>query len=305
MFSLSKKRWQWSAMILLAFIWGASFILMKRGLDGFSYVQVAALRIFISFVVLLPFAIRSLKKLTRKNIFVLLACGLLGNFFPAFLFTLSETRISSSLAGILNGLTPFFTLLAGVLVFRNRPSSLQYLGVLVGFIGASILVINGRFSSFGSIDVYAMLIVLATLMYGVNTNLIRFRLGNLNGIEITSLVFFLIGPFSAVILFFTDLNMAYHSGYFWTSFLATFLLAVFGSVLSLFIFNNLIHAAGTIFSSSVTYIIPFFSLVWGLLDGELITNLHLISLCIILIGVYLAGTKHLKTLAVFLSKPRN
>ncbi|MGE0079490.1 MAG: DMT family transporter [Bacteroidales bacterium] len=291
MFNLEKKRWQWAALLLLAFVWGASFILMKRGLDAFSYVQIGAIRIFFSFIILLPISIKNLKLITRKNFGYLLASGLLGNFFPAFLFPLAETEVTSSLAGILNGLTPFFTLIVGVLAFKNKPGKLQYVGVFVGFIGASILVTNGSFNSLGDINLYSLLIVFATFMYGINANIIRNKLVGLTGVQITSLLFFLVGPFAGVVLMFTDIQTAYQSIHFWPSLLAVLTLSTFASVILLFIYNNLIHSAGAIFASSSTYIIPFFALMWGLLDNEHISTIHLYSLLIILAGVYLSSLR--------------
>lgn len=291
MFNLDKKRWQWAALFLLAFVWGASFILMKRGLDAFSYVQVGALRIFISFVIILPISIKNLRLINKQNFWYLLASGMLGNLFPAFLFPLAETEVSSSLAGILNGLTPFFTLIIGVLIFKNTPNKLQYLGVFVGFIGAAVLVTNGSFSSLGHINLYSLLIVFATFMYGINANIIRNKLVGLNGIQITSLLFFLIGPFAGVTLLFTDMPSAIRSENFWPSLLAVITLSTFASVILLFIYNNLIHKAGAIFASSATYVIPFFALMWGMMDGEVISSIHMYSLLIILTGVYLASLR--------------
>ncbi len=291
MFDLSKKRWQWAAMLFMAFVWGASFILMKRGLDALSYIQVAAFRIFFSFLILLPLSIKNIKLINRQNFLPLLGCGLLGNFFPAFLFTLSETHITSFLAGILNGLTPFFTVIAGVLLFKHRPNIYQTVGVVVGFIGAAVLITNGTFSSLGGINGYALLVVLATMMYGVNSNIIRFKLAGLNGVQITSLLFFLIGSPAGIILLFTDLSVAVHHPDFFSSLLATMVLATFGSVITLFVFNNLIHRTSAIFASSVTYIIPFFALLWGILDGESVGALHIVSLIVILVGVYLSSLR--------------
>lgn len=291
MFSLDKKRWQWAALFLLAFVWGASFILMKRGLDAFTYAQIGAIRIFFSFLILLPISIKNLRLITRKNFWFLLASGLLGNLFPAFLFPLAETEVSSSLAGILNGLTPFFTLMVGVIAFKSKPNTLQYIGVFVGFIGAAILVTNGNFNSLGGINGFALLIVFATFMYGINANIIRNKLVGLNGIQITSLIFFLVGPFAGVVLMFTDLPTAVQSPKFWSSLLAVLTLATFGSVILLFIYNNLIHKAGAIFASSSTYIIPFFALMWGLLDNEQISTIHIYSLLTILVGVYLSSLR--------------
>lgn len=291
MFSLSKKRWQWAAMLLLAFIWGCSFILMKKGLVAFTHVQVAAIRIFFSFLVLLPFAIRSFKKLTRQNAIFLAICGLIGNLIPAFLFTFAQTNISSSLAGILNSLSPFFTLIVGVLVFKNRPGVLQYLGIFMGLIGAVMLVSNGNLSSFSGINIYALLIVLATLLYGINSNVIKFKLVGLSGVEITSLAFMFIGPFAGIILFSTNLGTSYNSPHFLSSLFSILALATFGSVLSLFVYNTLIQHTTAIFATSVTYIIPVFALMWGILDGESLSFLQIISMLVILTGVYLVNTK--------------
>lgn len=301
MFSLDKKRWQWAALFLLAFVWGASFILMKRGLDAFTYAQIGAIRIFFSFLILLPISIKNLRLITRKNFWYLLASGLLGNLFPAFLFPLAETEVSSSLAGILNGLTPFFTLIVGVLAFKSKPNTLQYIGVFVGFIGAAILVTNGNFSSLGGINGFALLIVLATFMYGINANIIRNKLVGLNGIQITSLLFFLVGPFAGVVLMFTDVSTAVQSAKFWPSLLAVLTLATFGSVILLFIYNNLIHKAGAIFASSSTYVIPFFALMWGLMDNEIISSIHIYSLVIILLGVYLSSLRRIPHFGIFKS----
>lgn len=291
MFSLTKKRWQWAAMLLLAFIWGCSFILMKKGMVAFTDVQVAAIRIFFGFIVLLPFAIRSFKKLTPQNAKSLALSGLIGNLIPAFLFTYAETSLSSSLAGILNSLSPFFTLVAGIIIFKNRPSFLQYLGIFIGFIGAVLLVSNGNFSSLNDINFYALVVVFATLLYGINSNLIRHKLVGLSGIEITSLAFMFVGPFAGIILFSTNLSPAIHSQYFWSSLLAVLALSLFGSVLSLFVYNSLIHHTSAIFATSVTYIIPVFALMWGLLDGETLSILQIISMVIILTGVYIVNIK--------------
>lgn len=291
MFSLTKKRWQWAAMILLAFIWGCSFILMKKGMVSFSDVQVAAIRIFFGFVVLLPFAIRSFKKLNPQNAKALAISGLIGNLIPAFLFTYAETSISSSLAGILNSLSPFFTLMVGILFFKNRPGFLQYTGIIIGFLGAVLLVTNGSFSSLNDINIYALVVVFATLLYGINSNVIRHKLVGLSGVEITSLAFMFIGPFAGIILFSTDLRPAISSPDFWSSLAAVLALSIFGSVLSLFVYNNLIHHTSAIFATSVTYIIPIFALMWGMLDGESLGILQVISMLVILSGVYLVNSK--------------
>ncbi len=264
---------------------------MKKGMVAFSDIQVAAIRIFSSFLILLPFAIRSFKKLTYQNAKFLAFSGLIGNLIPAFLFTYAETSLSSSLAGILNSLSPFFTLVVGVAIFKTRPRFLQYLGIFIGLIGAILLVSNGNFSSFQDINIYALLVVFATFLYGTNSNIIKSKLVGLSGVEITSLAFMFIGPFAGVVLFSTDLSPAYNSQFFWPSLTAVLALAIFGSVLSLFVYNTLIHHTSAIFATSVTYIMPIFALMWGILDGESLSLLQIISMIVILTGVYLVNTK--------------
>ena len=291
MFSLEKKRWQWLALLFLSIVWGSSFILMKRGMDAFDYVQVAALRIFFSFLILLPFAIKNLRFINKKNIGYLFITGLIGNFIPAILFTFSQSEISSSLAGILNAIAPFFVLMIGVLFFGNRPSIWQYIGIFVGFFGVFWLISDGNLGSLGSINIYVVPIVIATVMYGLGSNIVRFRLQELDGIQITSLSFFMVGPLAGILFGFTDLRTPMLSPDLGISLIAILTLALFGSVLSLFVYYNLIHRAGPVFAASATYIVPFFAILWGIMDGENIYAIHFYSLLIILLGVYLSSLR--------------
>lgn len=294
MFDLSKKIWQWSALILLAFVWGSSFILMKKGLIAFSYTQLAAFRVFFGFVLLIPPIIKHFGKLNRENVKALAIVGYAGIFFPAFLFALAQTHIPSALSGMLNSTTTLFTLLVGIIFYRSRPGAFQYFGVILGFVGALALITGGDFSTLFGVNSYALFIILATFGYGINVNEIRFRLPNMNGIQVTTLSFLLIGPPAGIILAFTDLNSAYQSPYFWQSFAAVAALSGFGSVLSLFLFNNLIRYTSALFASSVTFIIPFFAMLWGIFDGEIINLVQILGIGIVLLGVYLVNIKRIK-----------
>lgn len=294
MFDLSKKIWQWSALILLAFVWGSSFILMKKGLVAFSYTQLAAFRVSFGFILLIPPIIKHFGKLNRENVKAFAIVGYAGIFFPAFLFALAQTHIPSALSGMLNSTTTLFTLLVGIIFYRNRPGAFQYFGVILGFVGALALITGGDLSTLFGVNSYALFIILATFGYGINVNEIRFRLPNMNGIQVTTLSFLLIGPPAGIILAFTDLNSAYQSPHFWQSFAAVAALSGFGSVLSLFLFNNLIRYTSALFASSVTYIIPFFAILWGIFDGEIINLVQILGIGIVLLGVYLVNIKRIK-----------
>jgi len=136
---MSKELKNWFLLLLLACIWGSSFILMKKGMqtsDGspvFSDTQVGALRMALASLVLLPLGLRFLGKIRNyKQFFSLTIVGLSGNFFPAFLFTYAESGISSGLAGMLNSFTPIFTIIIGMSFFKVKLSLIQLFGVLIG-----------------------------------------------------------------------------------------------------------------------------------------------------------------------------
>ena len=113
-----QKAASWTLFVLLALIWGSSFILIKKGADHLTGIQIGALRIFSAGIVFLPFGMFHIKKLPKEKIPLVLLTGLLGNLFPAFLFAIAiEKKIESSLAGILNSLTPLFVIVIGVFFF--------------------------------------------------------------------------------------------------------------------------------------------------------------------------------------------
>jgi len=265
---------------------------MKKGLRSFDYMQVAGLRLFFSFLILIPTYFKNVSKLTRKNIVHILIVGYVGTFFPAFLFTKAQTQISSSLAGMINSLAPFFALISGIIIYKNRPGKLQYLGIILGLVGALGLISEGKIlESFDSINEYALYVVVATVGYGINANEIRFKLKGLTGVEITSLAFLFVGPPAGIYLVFSDFSSAFATPNWALNLGFIFVLALFGSVISLFFFNTLIHYTSALFATSVTYIIPFFAIIWGLFDGETITMVHIFSICLALAGVWLVNRK--------------
>ncbi|MGY8987794.1 MAG: DMT family transporter [Flavobacteriales bacterium] len=278
-------------LALLAIIWGSSFILMKRGLDAYSDVQVAALRLFIAFLSLLPFMFKALKKVKRNQILPLAIAGILGNGIPAFLFTRAQTTLESSFVGILNSLTPIFTLLLGIYFFKTKPSKINILGIIIGFIGA-LLLYSSEISEVTTINIGVLLIVLACFFYGTSVNVIRKYLTDLDSISISAVAFLFVGPFAGFYIFTTDfLEIATTTNQGLISLGYIVILAVIGTSFSVVVFNKLIKDTSAIFAASVTYLIPVVSLMWGLLENEQIKNEHYIGVVIILCGVYLVNKK--------------
>lgn len=287
-----EKRWfQLSVLMALAFIWGSSFILMKIGLKSFSPEQAGALRIVLASLVLLPVSLKQLPNLKRKDLPSLLVSGFIGSFFPAFLFMIAETRIDSSLAGMLNSLTPVFTLLVGVLFHKIVFRWMQTAGLLLGLAGATGLILAGNGFRLGTVNSYAFYIVLATCFYAISINQVKAKLPHLTGIQVTSLSFLFIGPVALVYLLTTNLTAATANPGWPLHLLALAALGMIGTALAMLLMNSLIRYSSAVAASSVTYVIPVFAILWGVLDGEKVTLVHLICMGFILSGVYLISRK--------------
>jgi drug/metabolite transporter (DMT)-like permease len=290
---VSRSILHWIIFIALAITWGSSFILMKRGLDAYPSDQVAALRISIAFLFLLPLVFRYLRKNEPKP-WIWLACmGIFGNLIPAFLFTKAETMISSALTGMLNSLTPVFTLLLGVFLFQVKVVRYHIIGILIGLAGAVGLIAMGQTDLHpGNVFAGSALVVLATLFYGLSVNIIRAKLGQLNAVTATVLAMSIIGPIAIAYLATTDFLFRFQThAQAHSSLLYIIILAVVGTALSVMIYNILIRETSALFASSVTYLIPIVAMSWGLNDGEEVGLVHLICIGIILAGVWLVNKK--------------
>ncbi len=290
-----EKRWfQLSILLLLAFVWGSSFILMKIGLKSFSSDQAGAIRIVIASLFLLPLSIRELKNLQRKDLKSLLIAGFIGSFFPAFLFMKAETRVDSSVAGMLNSLTPVFTLIIGLLFHKSSFKWLQVVGLSLGLIGAAGLILAGSELQLSKVNSYALYIVLATCFYAININQIKANLTHLTGVQITSLSFLFIGPVALIYLLTTRFEPVLENPDWPMHLLALATLAIVGTAVAMLLMNSLIRYSSAIAASSVTYIIPIFAILWGVIDGENITLHHLGCMALILAGVYIINWKRKK-----------
>lgn len=290
-----EKRWfQFAILMVLAFVWGSSFILMKIGLKSFSPEQAGALRIVFASLVLLPISIGQLKNLQKKDLKSLLIAGFIGSFFPAFLFMKAETQINSSLAGMLNSLTPVFTLIVGLLFHKTVFRWMQVVGLSLGLAGASGLILAGDGFSLGTVNNYAFYIVLATCFYAISINQIKSKLTHLTGIQVTSLSFLFIGPVALAYLLTTDFAPVAGNPSWPVHLLALAALGIVGTALAMMLMNSLIRYSSAVAASSVTYIIPVFAIMWGVSDGEKVTLLHLICMTIIMAGVFLISRKSRK-----------
>ncbi len=260
---------------------------------SFSAGEVASLRVVSAAFFLLPIALTKLKGLRSTDYGKLFLSGLIGIFIPSFLFSIAQTQIESSIAGVMNSLTPIWTMLVGAIIFSQRFRGYAILGTIIGFGGTVILIAANSDGGLGKFNSYALLIVLATLMYGGNLNLIKFKIEHLRSITITSISVLLIGPPALIYLLgFTDFvyKLQTVEGA-WLSFGYIAILGLMSTAVAVVLFNQLVKSHSPLFASSVTYLIPIVAVMWGVLDGEHLYAGHYIGMIAIIGGVYLANRK--------------
>lgn len=294
---MTNEKRSWILLILLSLIWGSSFILMKKSMvpvgdeTVMGPYQVGSLRIFFAGLVLMPIALRHLKYLKTEVFWWLLLVGTAGNLIPALLFTLAETKINSSLAGVLNMGTSFFVVLIGVVIYKSKPSRAQLAGLIMGAFGLyQILKVQLDFES-GTL-LYASFVLVATFCYGVSLTTIKFKLNTVSPVVITSLSFFIITFPALAIGLYTDAFtpiMNHPDGL--TSLGYLIVLSVLGTAFAVFIFTKLVSISSHIFATGVTYLIPVVAVFIGQFTGEKFDLYNLIWVAVILIGVYLMNKK--------------
>jgi len=288
----SGKSLTWLFLISVALIWGTSFILIKKSLIVFSPGELGALRITMAFLSLAPVAIRNLPKLSKSKLPVLFILGMNGSFIPAFLFAFAQTKLDSSITGVINTITPIFVVIIGLLFFQQKAKLINAIGIVIGFVGTTVLLLGASGFSLSGINYYAFYVVLATVMYGANINLIKRYTPDIRALDITAISLFLTSPFCLIYLFgYTDLMLKMNEPGFWEAFSYVSLLGIVGTAGALILFNRLIQISSPLFASSVTYLIPLVAIIWGVMDGEKINAYQFMGMGIVLGGVWLANRK--------------
>ena len=284
-------------LALLALTWGSSFILMKYGMHAengklvFTPNQVASMRLSLAGLALLPVSIFALRKLKRDDLKWIMLVGLVGSGIPAFLFTNSQKFLDSSLVGILNSLTPLFTLIVARLVFKKMIEPRQTVGVLIGLGGAIALVSLRGFGASSNWE-YAFLILIATLSYGISVNVVQNKLAHVSSLHITAVSLLFAGIPCAIYALSTgvpDVTVNHPKG--WISFAAVATLALAGTAMANMLYFWLTQQTSALIASSVTYLMPLVAVMWGVMDHEVLNVFHLICALIILSGVWLVSNR--------------
>ena len=274
----------------LSLIWGSSFILIKKGLDVFSPGQLGSLRLSLAFLFLLPYAIPNIRTVQKEKWVYIILIGVISILIPAFLFAIAQTEITSSLTGILNALTPLFTLIIGIVIFKYKMKFFQLIGLVLGFIGSISLSFIDSEGGFGRMNFYVLFIVVATICYGVGSNIVKARLSDVNSTVLASLSLLVIGPFTVIYLFSTDfIDKVVSTEGSWEALGYIAILGIVGTGIAIALINRLIQITSPVFASSVTYLIPIVAVMWGLLDNEKLYLMHYAGMVLIIAGVYIVN----------------
>jgi drug/metabolite transporter (DMT)-like permease len=289
--TMQSQKLKWIILGALALIWGSSFILIKKGLNGLDPFQLGSLRIIFCAVFLLLVGFKSLAGIAQHQWKFIALTSLFGTFIPAYLFAIAETKVSSSICSILNSLTPLNTLILGAIAFGLNFRRNQVFGIIIGLAGTAVLIFNGKAQGVSEDYSYSAFVLIATVCYATNVNLIKRYLSDVKPLSITTGNFVVMLVPATVILFFTDftakmdLTATHHAMFY------VMILGIVGTGVANVIFYKLIQISSPIFASSVTYLIPIVACFWGLFDNEMLTPLQFLGAFIILIGVYLANKK--------------
>ncbi len=282
----------WGALFLLSLIWGSSFILIKKGLVAYPPEIMATLRILIACIAFVPIFFIRYKDIDWSKFKYLITVGLAGTALPSYLFAFAQTKITSSVAGVLNSLTPLFVLLLGILFFKQAFSGAKLLGVLIGLIGAVVLVAFGNEGALQFGNWYVFLIILATIFYATSANTVHHHLQDMNSVTISAAAFIPLGIPALLYLLTTDFFTIFQTHEAATSsLLYIILLSLASTVMASVLFFQLVKKTNAVFASLVAYFIPVIALLWGAIDGEPITLFHIIGMALILIGVYVTKRK--------------
>lgn len=285
---------KWFYLVLLSLIWGTSFILIKKSLLGLSAFQMGALRTIITGFFLFLVGYKRIKTISSSDWKWLALSGFLGSLMPAFLFAIAETEIDSAIASMLNSLVPIFTLIMGASIFHIKSTKRQLIGVMIGFVGTAVLIFQGAELNPDQNYLYVAFIIVATIMYAANVNIIKRNLQHVKPLTIA------VGNYATIVL--PAVLVLLFSGFFENerlnhpelkqSLIYVVILSFFGTAVAKVLFNKLVHMSSPVFASSVTYLMPVIALVWGVIDGEKFGGVQIIGSALILLGVYLAQRKN-------------
>lgn len=276
--------------ILLAALWGASFLFMRLGTLEFGPLPTAGLRVAIASLALLPVMLsRGLWPQLRQHWKPVMICGLINSAIPFALFSFALLSISTGLSSILNATVPLFGALVAWLWLGDKPGTSRTVGLVIGFIGVALLA-SGKASfkpdASGAVTAWGILAcLLATISYAVAASFTRRYLSGLNSLMVAtgSQIGAALGLALPTLLMWPVQAPTLKA---WGALLA---LGILCTAVAYVLFFRLIEQLGPARAITVTFTIPVFAVFYGVtLLGETVTTWMLFCGVIVLCGTALA-----------------
>lgn len=287
-------------LVIVSIIWGSSFILIKKTLPVFDPYQIGAFRAGLSGLLLAFIGFPAMRRMKKKDIFWIALSGLFGNFLVVFIFPFAQQAVSSSLAGIINALDPIYTLLLGAFLFGIRNKIIQYLGAIIGFAGALILVYTSGSEGSQNHYSYIFLLIIGAALYAVSALIVEKKLAHIKSKDLVSSIYGVWMIPALVILafsgFFTEID--YNQTATLESLGYLIFLTVVNTTLVMFLYFKLVQDTSAVFASTTSLLIPVIAVFWGILDGEKFTLWYALGGILVLIGVYFIKEKKKEKLPV-------
>lgn len=285
----------YASLLGLSLIWGTSFLFIKLLVHSLGPLGTVFGRCLFGagalLLIMILFNAKELSGLKKLPWLAIVLVSLFNNAVPWLLIAYSETKITSSLASVINASTPIFTVIVGSLFFASRLKFRQWGGIFIGFIGI-LVILNLTVEQFLKENLLGTGTMLgATLCYGIGAHMAK---RYLNGISVmmTSFSTLLVSAiFSFVFILFSD-HLVLSQLFDLKIFFSLIGLGVFGSGIAYLLYYYMVKEGGAEFASLVTYIVPVSAIIWGFfLLGENITANMIAGLLLVFFGIYLITFK--------------
>lgn len=273
-------------LLLLAALWGGSFLFMRMAAPAFGPIPLIELRVGIAAVVLVPvLALRGGLAPLRTHLVPLAVVGVSNSAVPFVLYAWATLSVTGGFASIINATSPLWAALVAYLWFRDRLSLLAVAGMLVGLLGVVVLAWDKATFTAGGTGWAILACLGATLSYGIAANYTKRFLTGVPALAIAtgSQLFAALMLLPAALLLWPAERPGAAA---WS---AVILLAVASTALAYFLYFRLIINVGPARAIAVTFLIPAFGMLWGwAVLEEAITAAMLIGCAAILVGTGLS-----------------
>ena len=272
--------------ILLAAIWGSSFLFTRIAAVEFGVMPTAFLRVLLAALFLMPFLLWSghwpaFKKRAGPIMFV----GMLNSGIPFALYAYAVMSITTGLSAILNATVPLFGAIVAWLWLKDKPTNSSIMGLVIGFIGVALLA--GDQASFkpGGSGWAILACLVATTCYAISASYTRKYLMGVPPMATStgSMIGAALGLSVPALLSWPSSVPSLQA---WGSVL---FVAILCTGVAYVLYFRLIEAAGPSKTLTVTFMIPVFAIVYGVLFlGEELTLWMIVCACVIICGTALA-----------------